>query len=274
MQDDLGPVTAYIRENFRRGYSEDHIKQTLIAAGWRIDIIIRAFSELKNESGVSWGVTPDAKKIKSAIALKMWQVPIIIAAFLFIIFNIYEFFRTGQLIFATLSAAIAATAAVCIGFSFALSGMSYYFNFLDHELAYRKNLGLTGYFLALIYSFSLLFIDPGRYFSGFFENLRSGDFILGLSAMGILTLMAVVSNNFVMRKIGAHAWRFVLRLGYFAYFLLIIRAVILEGDSWYLWIQKLNNLPPPRLLVSVFAVCVIALRISMEISMRFKQRSS
>jgi DMSO/TMAO reductase YedYZ heme-binding membrane subunit len=148
--------------------------------------------------------------------------------------------------------------------------MSYYFNFLDHELAYRKNLGLTGYFLALLYSFSLLFINPERYFSGFFENLISYDFILGLGAMGILTLMAVVSNNFVMRKIGAHAWRVILRLGYVAYFLLILRAVVLEGDSWLFWFQSLDNLPPPRLLISIFAVIVIALRVSMEISLRSK----
>ncbi len=270
MEDDLERVSAYIKESLRRGYSEDHIKQTLIAVGWKIEIINQAFLELSHAAKADLAVSLNASRVKSEIAFKMWLFPIIIAVSFFIIFSTYEFFRTGDLTFSVLSAALAGTAAVCIGFSFALSGMSYYFNFLDHELAYRKNLGLTGYSLALLYSFSLLFINPGRYFSGFFENLISYDFILGLAAMGILTLMAVVSNNFVMRKIGAYAWRFILRLGYLAYFLLILRAVVIDGDSWLIWLQRFDNLPPPRFLVSIFAIFVIGLRVSMEISIRRK----
>lgn len=271
MQDDLGRISSYVQDNLARGYSREQIRQALINVGWSVESINNAFAQ----PGLSRSLQAVPQTVnKSNIAFKMWAVPMAIAVGLFVIFNIYAYFWQSELSLFTLSVAIAGAAAFCIGFSFALSAMSYYFNFLDREIAYRKNLGLVGYFLALIYSVLLLFVDPDKYFYGFFENLRSADFILGLLSMGILTLMAIVSNNFVMRKIGSHAWRFILRLGYVAYFLLIVRAVIVEGEDWFLWLQRFDNLPPPRLLVSIFAASVIALRVSMEISMRFKRQSS
>lgn len=272
MRVDLQKLDSYIKESLAKGYSKEHVSQALVSGGWNIEIVNKAFAALE-KSGVTLS-TPQAVDVRSNIAFKMWAVPISIAVLLFIVFSIYEFFRTGQFSLSSLNAALAGTAALGIGFSLALSGISYYFNFLDHEIAYRKHLGLVGYFLALVYSFLLLFVNPDKYFYGFLENLKSADFILGLSSMGILTLMAIVSNNFVMRKIGAHTWRFILRLGYAAYFLLIVRAVILEGEDWFLWLQRLDNLPPGRLLVSIFAALVIALRMSMEFSMRFKLRGS
>lgn len=265
-------VNSYVRENLARGYSREQIRQALINVGWNIENVNNAFATLDISGGLATSPGSQTADVSSNIAFKMKAVPILVALILLVIFNAYAFFWQSEFSLFTLSVAFAGTAAFCIGFSFALSAMSYYFNFLDHEIAYRKNLGLVGYFLALIYSFLLLFVNPERYFYGFFENLISFDFILGLLAMGILTLMAIVSNNFVMRKIGAHTWRFILRLGYVAYFLLILRAFILEGEEWFLWLQRFDNLPPPRLLVSIFAAFVIVLRMSMEFSMRSKRR--
>lgn len=273
MEGDLVRVSSYIRENLARGYSKEQIRQALINVGWNIETVGKAFAYLDESGELVTSAGPQTAVSSSNVAFKMKAVPILVALILLVIFNVYAFFLQNEFSIFTLSVGFAAAAAFCIGFSFALSGMSYYFNFLDREIAYRKNLGLVGYFLALIYSFLLLIVNPERYFFGFFENILSADFILGLLAMGILSLMAIVSNNFVMRKIGAHAWRFILRLGYFAYFLLILRAVILEGEDWFSWLQRFDSLPPPRLLVSIFAAFVIALRISMEFSMRSKRRN-
>ena len=268
MQEDLDKVKNYIQQNLARGYSREQIRQTLINVGWNIQVVNTALDEAAGDT-----VNLDLKTpAGSSIALKMRVVPILVGMVMLAIFNVYAFFWQSELSLFTLSVGFAGAAAFCIGFSFALSAMSYYFNFLDRDIAYRKNLGLVGYYLALVYSVLLLFVNPERYFWGFFKNLMSADFLLGLTSMGILTLMAIVSNNFIMRKIGAHAWRFILRLGYLAYFLLIVRAFVLEGDDWFMWLQRFDNLPPPRLLVSIFAAAVIILRISMEISMRRKRK--
>lgn len=271
MQGGLERVKAYVQKAISRGYPREQIKQALINVGWNINAVNDVFTQIDKNAG---GVLPQGGQTANArfsVSFKMWAVPIVIAVLLLVIFNTYAFFWQNEVSLFTLSIGFAGAGALCIGFSFALSGISYYFDFLDHEIAYRKNLGLVGYFLALIYSFLLLFVNPDRYFYGFFENIFSADFILGLSSMAILTLMAIVSDNFVMRKIGAHVWRFILRLGYLAYFLLIVRAVIQDGENWVLWFGRFDNLPPPRFLVSIFAGCVIALRIAMEISMRAKK---
>lgn len=267
MQDDLGRVYDYIAKNLARGYSREQIRQALINVGWTIGVIDAAFSKVNTGSA-------ETEKTRSMVTFKMWAVPIVTALLLLVIFSVYAFFWQSEFSLFTMSVGVAGAAAFLIGFSFGLSGISYYFDFLDREIAYRKNLGLVGYFMALAYSVLLLFVDPEKYFYGFFNNLPSFDFILGLSAMGILTLMAIVSNNFVMRKIGAYNWRFILRLGYVAYLMLILRAVIMEGQDWFLWLQRFDSLPPPRLIVSLFAISVIMLRISMEISIRNKKRNS
>lgn len=268
MQDGLERVKAYVQKAISQGYPKEHIRAALINAGWGIDVVDSAFADLGKGAEASRLPDLHSAKVRSGIAFKMWAVPAAIAAALFVIFNAYAFFWIGEFSLITLSVGFAGAAALCIGFSFALSAVSYFFDFLDHEIAYRKNLGLAGYFLALTYSFLLLFVNPQKYFWGFFDNLASFDFASGLLAMAILTLMAIVSNNLVMRKIGAHAWRFILRLGYLAYFFLILRAFYMEHEIWQVWILKIDGLPPPRLLISIFALMVIGLRILMEISIK------
>jgi len=161
-----------------------------------------------------------------------------------------------------------------IGLSFALSGIGYYFDFLDKKIAYRKYFGLVGFWLALAYSVLLLFVDPEKYFYGFFDHLGSAEVLLGLGAMGILTAMALISNPWGIKKIGAKRWKGVLHLGYLAYGFLIIRAYILEHGAWGEWISDPNGLPPPRLVVSLFAVAVIVFRGSISISLYRKRKNT
>lgn len=162
------------------------------------------------------------------------------------------------------SQALAGTAAVLIGLSFAMSGFVYYFDFLDTRLAYRKYLGLTGFWLALGYSLSLCLTNPDRYFFHFFEYANTADVRLGLLAMAIYTFMALISNNRAIKKLGPRTWRYCLRLGYLAYALLIIRAYIMEQDLWTGWWQSpQGSLPPPRLIITLFALAVILFRGSM-----------
>ncbi len=160
---------------------------------------------------------------------------------------------------ASWSKIVAGTAGVLFACSFSISTVEYYFDSFKVHMLYRKYLGLLGYFLALGYSLMLLLlVNPERYLYGFFDNVWSADIILGLAAMTILTLIALVSNGTAMNLLGMDLWRNILRLGYLAYFLLALRALLIEGPLWREWLAGESTiLPPGRLVLFVIALTVI-----------------
>jgi hypothetical protein len=210
-----------------------------------------------------------------SLSQKMWRVSWLLAFGIFDLFLVYVFFLDGSLsILSSWSKAVAGTSAVLLGMSLSLSSFGYYFDFLDKHILYRKYLGLTGFWLALLYSVILLFVNPARYFYGFFDNLGTADFVLGLSAMAIFTLMALVSNNRAMQWIGPALWRQILGLGYVAYALLVIRALFIEGDQWIKWWEVGSGLPPARLVISVLAVAVLLFRLSVPFAKAWRAKQA
>jgi len=193
---------------------------------------------------------------------RMWRGTALVTALTFIFFVAYVLLLDKGLTLVGWSKCVAGTSGMLLAYSLSLSTLGYYFNFLDSKVIYRKYLGLAGYFFALLYCFLLLVINPERYWYGFFENFWSADFILGLSAMAILTVMAAISADGALRALGPVRWRAILRLGYLAFFLLVLRGAILEGDMWHTWIVSGSGLPPVRLFLSVVAMFVIFFRVS------------
>lgn len=174
----------------------------------------------------------------------------------------------------------AGTANILLACSFALSSVGYFFDFLDSKVAYRKYLGLLGYFSAALYTMLVVFLRPERYFYGFFHNFWSSDILFGLTAMAILTGMALISNNRAMLWLGPERWRFYLRFGYLAFFLLVLRAILNQSiligadtvpEVWATYLSHPETLPPPRLLFSCVAMSVIFLRLGVEFDKRYRK---
>lgn len=253
-------LTRYIEYCRGINIADEAIMQTLLKAGWKEDTVTQALNSKDKKP-----------KKKIVINLTMWTGPMLLAFFILVETIIYSSLYFDRINTRAITEAIGGAAALMIGVSFALSSMSYYFDFLDNKLAYRKEIGLTGYYFALTYAILLVITRPQTYFFGFFGNLISWDFILGLLAMAILTAMAIVSINKVMMKVTPLVARKILRLGYFAYFLLILRAIIVEHETWLEWFATYNGLPPARLLISFFASFVIILRIMMALSLYLKK---
>lgn len=207
-----------------------------------------------------------------SVRIKMWGDSCFLALIFLTIFITYVYVLYGLLTLAFLAEAVASTASMMIGLSFMMSGLSYYFNFLDNKIAYRKYFGLVGFWLVLLYVLLLVFINPQKYFYGFFDNWFTADFLLGSIAVGIFAFMMMISTNSAMQFMGVVNWRRALRLGYLAYALLIARAVIIEGDQWLVWFADPINLPSLRLVGSVFALLVLVLRGSVVIVNHLKNR--
>lgn len=185
----------------------------------------------------------------------------------------YASLVVGRLSPAVLSESLAFTGGVLIGCSFLLSSLSYFYNLFDPLLRYRKYAGLTGYYLALAYAGTLVLRFPERYGWGLSQTILESEVILGLIAMAIFTLMALISGNWAVKRLGKY-WRQFLRTGYIAYGVLIIRAVLIEGDLWWAWIRSLSGLPTPRLLLSLFALMVIGFRLALSFSLWRQRRHS
>ncbi len=170
--------------------------------------------------------------------------------------------------------AIALTGGLLIGLSFALSGICFYTNIFDKTIIYRKYFGLVGYYLALLYSVLLIFIYPDLYGPGLLFRWYEPEVLLGLLAMTILSLMTISSNVKVIRMLGSKRWHLIMSMGYVAYALLICRAIVLEHEIWLGWLLHPGGLPPPRLMLSTYALVVILLRLSIPIAKQLRKRAA
>lgn len=202
--------------------------------------------------------------LKHKLWLNSWWFSFVILAIAFLYELIYEKSFGVQ----SLADICAMTGAILIAASFCLSGFSYYFNFLDSKLGYRKYLGVVGFLYALGYSLMLIFIYPDKYGAGLMYHLNEAEVILGLAAMAIFVFMIVISNIKTINKfLGPKHWRQGLRLGYLAMIFLAIRAYLVNGQVWVDWLDKIDSLPPPSLVMAAIVFAVIILRISMMISL-------
>ncbi|MEP7166587.1 MAG: hypothetical protein ABI758_01250 [Candidatus Woesebacteria bacterium] len=201
----------------------------------------------------------------------LWRNTILFAGLIYALSSVYGVLYVQTISIAVCSEALAFTAGILIGSSFVLSSLTYFFNFMDTKLKYRKQLGLLGYYVALAYSITLFLRNVDHYGTHASTSLGTREALLGLSAMAILSMMAIISGNWAIKLLG-NRWRMLLRTGYIAYILLIIRAFIIEGGSWRQWAFSFMSLPPPRLILSIFALIVIYARIGLEIALRLKKK--
>lgn len=215
----------------------------------------------------------DAIDPRVAMTKKLWKNSLLIAGGVGAFFVVYVSILDGPFTLVSFAKVMAGMANFLFAMSLSLSSFGYFFNFLDSKVVYRKYLGLLGYFAALSYALLLLVLRPERYLFGLPEYFWTSDVLLGLAAMGIFTGMALISNDRAMLAIGPVRWRNLLRLGYVAFFLLVVRAVMNESNPigadpkpeyWLAYFQSLDTLPPTRLLFSVVAMTVIFSRLAVE----------
>jgi hypothetical protein len=201
-----------------------------------------------------------------------WSKPVTFAFIIYPLFYAYNVIYRSSWGQDSLSESLAATAGILLGTSLILASLSYFFDFLDSALSLRKYIGLLGFWLALIYSLTLVLRFPQLYGYGLIDNLGLLEVQLGLAAMLIFGFMTLISTNQGIKILGPIWWRRALRLGFLGYLLLIIRAVDLEGSIWIGWLYNDNLLPPPRLALSIFALLVLFTRLSMTISQAIIQK--
>jgi DMSO/TMAO reductase YedYZ heme-binding membrane subunit len=180
--------------------------------------------------------------------------------------------------------------------SFALSGLTYFWDFVDTKIVYRKHLGVVG----LAYGFVHGGISLGFYLYDYFVRdvlLLGSDFNVGtvwiyfglpvsnwvafisaIIAIVYFMLMASISNRYGPLVLGGQLWRKVLRFGYFAMFLIFIHESIKNYTSWGSWYTNIfvggTLIPPLSLISGVILIAIFILRGSLELSVRTSHKKN
>lgn len=197
---------------------------------------------------------------------KKWLVATTIATLLFGFHMVYILnFTSTTLLLIGVSFALAATASFMYALAFASGSVSYYIGWPNMRDGYQKQIGVMAFWLSLAYSVTLLVLYPETYYYGFVENFWTWDITLGLTAMIIFGSMTLINSKPVAPYFTWDTIKFVLGLGFVGYALLVIRAVFIEFDWWVAYLTTFEGDIPGRLVLSVVAVLVLLLRISVTI---------
>lgn len=204
----------------------------------------------------------------------LWKDIIIYSVIITIVVSLYYFAQRGSFSLYTINRVLADVSLLLIGLSFALSGICYYWNFADHFIIYRKQLGVVGFVYAVMHTLISFFLPHAQPFLLYYlqpDNLVG--FISAVIAFIIYAGMIMVSTKYVIQHIGGQMWRKLLRVGYIAYFFSILHFGIKIYPSWLLWFtgRESTILPPFSLLTFLVGVAVILLRIFLWISLAHKK---
>ncbi|MDH5533110.1 MAG: hypothetical protein OEX81_01645 [Candidatus Pacebacteria bacterium] len=209
------------------------------------------------------------KKTKPVSPLRMWINTLVFSVITFVLGSLYLFVRRGDFDLYIANKAFAFVSIILIGLSFALSGLCYFWDFVDTKIIYRKVLGLVGFYYSVIHIFVSLFLLPNKFPLPSWVLGHIPTMIFATLGLIIFIVMAVVSNDDVMHELGSKRWRQTLRVGYLAYIFVMIHFGLLKYNSWIAWSNSGKfDLPPLSLIEIIFAGIVVILRIILEIAIR------
>lgn len=172
-----------------------------------------------------------------------------------------------------LNKAVADTAVVLIALSMALSGLGYFFNFLDRQVVYRKHIGLIGFgfvvwHLLLSWDAFMRLFQETTWATG-----KMWPMLTGTIALAVFTIMALISNTLATRLLGGKLWRAILRFGYVGLLFVLGHVFLLKASRWLTWWQEGMQGPPAlSLVVSVLIVLAILLRLLLAWSLGVRRR--
>lgn len=135
--------------------------------------------------------------------------------------------------------ALALAATLTIGLSFLLGPLARFFpRAFVSRLHLRKSLGLYGFALASVHAvLSLVLLTPARYpkffdASGAVNLIGEGVFLSGALTFLIFTLVALASVPRIAARMDGKRWKSIQRLGYLAYFFVLLHVVIMGFSGW------------------------------------------
>ncbi|CAN5129328.1 hypothetical protein BH09PAT2_BH09PAT2_01780 [soil metagenome] len=218
----------------------------------------------------------EALKTKPAPSMwKLWIDVSLYSLLMFALISAYYFATRGGYDLRAASRAIADVGVFLIGLSFMLSGLCYFWNFADHFIIYRKQLGVIGFIYVATHG--LIVLLRSRTLDVLIPSSLTGPSDIAIMCAEIAVIMylgmIIISTKTVIHEIGGQRWRQLLRYGYIAFTLSLIHFIIRDYGTWLAWLMgtSSNIFPPVGLLVFLFGLSVLILRIRLWIALHLKK---
>jgi len=213
------------------------------------------------------------KKLKPYSYGRLWLNAFVFSIFIFIINSLYLFLRRGDYDLFIANKALATSSLMLIGFSLALSGLCYFWDFVDTKIIYRKHLGLIGFFLAGAHVIVSGFFLSNKFTAAWFESKKISMLFGGLALLVFLA-MAAISNRYLIHELGGKYWRAFMRFGgYLAFIFIILHFSLLKYPEWLKWLSTGKPFLPPLSLIGViFGLAVIVLRLALWLAVKRTDR--
>jgi DMSO/TMAO reductase YedYZ heme-binding membrane subunit len=217
----------------------------------------------------------DTVRPETRIRLRAWTVALAAVGFGCGYFFVRQFLKDGLWRFdlTIVNKALGTAALFLVALSMALTGWSFFSRRGSKKLAYRKDYGLAGFWMGLAHG---AVEHVGLPVLGLSSESGPGTRpaeALGLVALALFALMAVVSNARARERLGARAWRGFLRYGGYAGLVLgFAHAAWLKEASWAKYFRTFKPvLPSLSLPVALFAVLAVALRLAVWAAQKRKR---
>lgn len=139
-----------------------------------------------------------------------------------------------------LNKSVALTATIMIGLSFILGPLVRFWpKTFESSLALRKYLGLLGFGTASFHALMSLILYSPSYYPKFF--LKSGkmnligesSMLFGILAFAVFAVIAITSLPSVEQSLNEASWKRIQRLGYLAYFFVLLHVFIMGFSGWF-----------------------------------------
>jgi len=206
--------------------------------------------------------------INWAYELRHYGFALKVGIFLYIVFLAYAVLAYGTMDLYTANKAFANTAVVLLGIVLLLGPLSRFFDFVDKDVQYRKELGVVAMYAAFIHGAVTYF-----FLSDYFPHqwlYTSGLLILlsGLLALALLFFLFLISRTPIKLALGAQRWWFLQNWGIRICFLIIaFHLAVQKMPAWISWYRThgsslASGLPEIDLLLGWFMLFVIIIRLA------------
>ena len=214
-------------------------------------------------------------KVKGVNPINLWGKSILLGGIIYALcYGYYILTKEGATGNRLLSQTLANAGMIMIGLSFMMSGLTYFWDFVDTKIIYRKHIGLVGFYMTAVHVYLALrsaYLNPARSFG---DGLDVLGFFLGCLALAIFLEMTIVSNQYSVRELGNKAWRMILRTGYVAYLFAVVHLIFKKLSVWQEWMNgETSKFPPLSLVIVAFSLVVFGMRMALWIALKKKEKN-
>lgn len=210
-----------------------------------------------------------------------WFSALVLAAIVFVFFSLLLFARRFDYDLLIANKAVALAAVTLIGITFLIGPLAKFWpKKWIPRLRLRKQMGLTGFMMAILHAVFSLIMLGNAYYPKMFTDARKltpeseVSLVLGSIALLIFSVAAITSFNPIKLSMKYHKWKSLQRTGYIAFVMVFFHIFFIKWQGWVDPSNWLNGLPPASLVGASFMVFVLLMRFAVLLSHIGKQNET